>query len=61
MQKFNVMAWPENDSEREYNPTWEQVVEAELIGDAQAEGERLFREKNPDLDHSKYWIHAEQV
>ncbi len=58
MPKFEITAWPVDDAEREYNPTWNHIVEAETIGDAYADGKQLFTEQCPDLDQSQYFVHA---
>ena len=58
MPNFNITAWPVDEAERKYNPTWEKTIEAEIVGDAIAEGTRLFNEQCPELDHSKYELHA---
>lgn len=58
MPNFKIIAWPIDEAEREYDPTWESAIEAETIGAAYAEGTRLFKEQCPELDHSTYQLHA---
>lgn len=58
MPNFKVTAWPVDETELKYNPTWERTIEAETIGAALTEGTSLFHEQCPDLDHSKYRLHA---
>ncbi|MFZ2169919.1 MAG: hypothetical protein WAW61_09825 [Methylococcaceae bacterium] len=58
MPNFKITAWPVDEAEREYDPTWECTIEVETIGVAHAEGTRLFNEQCPELDHSKYILHA---
>lgn len=58
MPNFKITVWPTDESEREYNPTWECIVEAETIGEAQAEGTSRFHNQFPELDHSKYIVNA---
>ena len=58
MPNFKITAWSVDEAERKYNPTWEKAIEAEIIGDALAEGTRLFNEQCSELDHSKYEVRA---
>ena len=44
MQDYKITAWPIDESEREYNPTWESTLKAETISEAQTEGYVLFKE-----------------
>jgi len=58
MPNFKITAWLDDDSERKYDPTWECDIEAETIGIAYTEGTKLFNKQCPELDHSKYKLHA---
>ena len=58
MPNFKITAWPVDEAERKYDPTWERTIEADNIGVAYAEGTKLFNEQCPELDHSKYTVNA---
>ncbi|MFZ2301680.1 MAG: hypothetical protein WAW10_07405 [Gallionella sp.] len=42
MQKFKVSAWPVDPAKLKYEPEWEEVISANLLGEALEQGEVLF-------------------
>jgi len=54
MPFFEISAWPAGNAEHEELPVWMAVVESVSISRAYAEGERLFQEECPELEHSEY-------
>ena len=54
MPYFEITAWPAGDDEHEALPIWLTVVESGSISEAYMEGEKLFHEQFPELEHSEY-------
>ena len=54
MPFFEISAWPAGDVEHEELPIWLTIVESVSISQACVEGEKLFHEQFPELEHSEY-------
>jgi hypothetical protein len=54
MPFFEVSAWPAGEAEREQLPIWLTIVESASISEACVEGEKLFQDQFPELEHSEY-------
>jgi hypothetical protein len=54
MPFFEISAWPAGNAEHEELPIWLTIVESTSISQAYADGEKLFHEQFPDLEHSEY-------
>ena len=60
MQKFKVSAWPVDPAKRKYEPEWEDVISANLIGEALEQAEVLFFAycKEHELVRADFAVHS---
>jgi len=60
MQKFKTTAWPTDPAKLKYEPEWEAVISADLIGDALEQGKILFHTHcvEHELDPENFEVRA---